>query len=145
MLDPAAVDVAAVMAALFFLIAGWNQVQKFLDRQKDKPAPGEVRAEAAASFVRREDCARTHAAYESQLAEVRKNRIEDAKDGANSRRAIYEQINLVRTDMTSMERRLNAENEARLNKVHGRVDDVLTAVSRVEGKLEAAAEARKGK
>ncbi len=129
-----------ILVSLFALVAGLNQVLRFYDRLKDKPAPADLKKAAAEKFVRREDCLRMHGQLEAQFALVGQQRADDAKDAVGSRKGIYEQIAMVRAEMVQMERRLNEDSETRQEKVHARVDEVLRAVSRVEGKLEAKAE-----
>jgi hypothetical protein len=49
------IEIAAWLACLAFLAWLINQVLKIVDRMKDKPAPGEVRAEAIDRFVHKSD------------------------------------------------------------------------------------------
>jgi hypothetical protein len=41
--SPSSVEVAAWLGCLFFLVAGWNQVERFFDRRTQRGAPGEIR------------------------------------------------------------------------------------------------------
>jgi len=41
--SPTAVEVAAWIGCLFFLVAGWNQVERFFDRRAQRGAPREIR------------------------------------------------------------------------------------------------------
>ena len=70
MIDPGVTEVASVLACLFFLVAGANQVKKFLDGQKDKPAPADVRADLLAQLARTEDCIARHNAAREETAAI---------------------------------------------------------------------------
>ena len=37
---PGAAEIAAFLGCLFFLVAGWNQVERFLDRRAGRHPPG---------------------------------------------------------------------------------------------------------
>lgn len=94
---PEPVALASFMACLFFLVAGYNQVMKALDRQKDKPTAAEVldrcrqlfattdEVRALAARVTSDEAAlRTFEAHVADQGEVRKNFIVqhvDAKCG----------------------------------------------------------------
>jgi hypothetical protein len=36
---PAPAEIAAFLGCLFFLVAGWNQLERFLDRRSRRPGP----------------------------------------------------------------------------------------------------------
>ena len=91
---PNPLDLAAFMGCLFFLFAGYNQVMKALDRQKDKPTAAEVldrcrqlfattdEVKALAARVTSDEAAlRTFEAHVADQGEVRKNFIVDHVDG----------------------------------------------------------------
>src|SRR5512138_4000042 len=40
--SPASLEVAAWIGCLFFLVAGWNQVERFFDRRTQRGAPREI-------------------------------------------------------------------------------------------------------
>ncbi len=39
---PSAVELAGWLGSLFFLVAGWNQVERFLDRRGNRAAPRQI-------------------------------------------------------------------------------------------------------
>ena len=45
---PASVEVAAWIGCLFFLVAGWNQLERFLDRRAQRGAPREIQPQPLA-------------------------------------------------------------------------------------------------
>ena len=47
-MNPNSMEVAAWIGCLFFLIAGWNQVEKFLDRRAQRAAPREIQPQPLA-------------------------------------------------------------------------------------------------
>jgi hypothetical protein len=40
--SPSAAEVAAWLGCLFFLVAGWNQVERFFDRRSNRSSPSEI-------------------------------------------------------------------------------------------------------
>lgn len=46
--SPSAVEVAAWIGCLFFLVAGWNQVETFLDRRGRRGAAREIQPQPLA-------------------------------------------------------------------------------------------------
>jgi hypothetical protein len=47
-MNPNAVELAGWIGCLFFLVAGWNQVEKFLDRRAGRAAPREIQPQPLA-------------------------------------------------------------------------------------------------
>jgi hypothetical protein len=41
-MNPTSLDIAAFLGCLFFLVAGWNQVERFLDRRGHRAGPREI-------------------------------------------------------------------------------------------------------
>lgn len=98
-------------------------------RRQIEPQPLEIKS--VGDMVREKDCLLRHSAMESQIHELRQQRVTDMKDAGFSRKAIYGEIETLRKEMIDMERRLNAADEARTEKVHGRLNDLLTAVAAI--------------
>ncbi len=133
-LDPSPVQVAAFLAVLFFIAAGYNQVMKMVDRWKGRPSPGEVREEAAQLFARQRDFEIHIAANEKQFALLEIKRDEDLDEASDSRKIIYDKIDHMRSELFEAERRISAAGEARIEKVHDRISDVLGEVREIRGK-----------
>lgn len=90
---PDPVALASFMACLFFLVAGYNQIMKAMDRQKDKPTAAEVldrcrelfattdEVKTLAARVALDEAAlRNFEAHVADQGEVRKNFIVDHVD-----------------------------------------------------------------
>jgi len=137
--DPASYQAVGWLVVIVAGIAtGVNQVLKLVDRVKGKgnliaPQPLEVRE--AKELVREQDCVGRHREITQQLRQVQSQRAQDLKEGAESRRGLYERLESFRRDMTEMERRLSAENETRAKDLHNRINDILGAVAEVRGEL----------
>src|SRR5438105_8980520 len=46
--SPTSVELAAWVGCLFFLVAGWNQVERFFDRRTQRGAPREIQPQPLA-------------------------------------------------------------------------------------------------
>jgi len=125
-------------AAFVFMLA--NQALRLKERllgektpQEIFPQPLEVRT--VRDPVSREYCdnnyhasTRRIQAIEQELSELRTERRElSAK--------LEEKIEIVSREIPELERRLNASNEARLEKVHTRINEVLGEVRELRGEL----------
>ncbi len=152
LIDPAAKDVIEVLAGLFFLAGFWNQVQKLIDRQKDKPPPGDVRAELLSAMVRKEECAayrsqqREEAAgIAAQVKEVRElglrldrewqdkldarlDRIQDRQSGEIT--ALHEKVNGIGREVSDM---------------HGQLETTIEQIGRIDTKLDNLAKEKEDK
>jgi len=143
---PEPLALASFVGCAFFLVAGWNQVEKFFDRRKDRPPASEVRAEIVDKFVTKDQCENYHQALERRIAFLDTQRVEDAKDGSVSRSRIYDEMKAiqkttmdelahVRTEMGDMERRLNKADEDRTSDIHDRVNQILGEVREMRGEI----------
>ena len=138
-------QLAGWLVCFFAVVGGVNQVMKLVDRFRGsgheiRPQPLEVRE--AKEFVTNAECLARKAEAErrygeavAQVQELRRERIQDVKEAAVGRKAIYERIDDVKTELDNMERRLNSSNEARLEKVHNRINEILEAVATVRGEV----------
>jgi polyhydroxyalkanoate synthesis regulator phasin len=69
--DPAGyAAIGWIVVSLAALVAMLNQGLKLLDRLKDKPPPGELRAEVIEKFVHRHQCEATHHILSAELTKV---------------------------------------------------------------------------
>lgn len=130
--DPSATEVAAVIGAIVFLIAGWNQVQSLLDRQKDKPAPGDVRAEAVERFVLKSDCAARHLVDKTEHDNI------FSKLGGVERGALARTERLDHEWQARMEKQLSdirAERKADIGELHTKVNKVDRELGEVNSAL----------
>lgn len=113
------VGIAAWLACAAFLIGMINGGMKLLDRAKDRPHPGDVRAEAVDRF-----------ASKTEVSELR--------------RVNNDEHNAIHAKIGGVERGITQRIEARLlemqresndgrDKLHDRINDVLAAVSELRG------------
>lgn len=105
-----------VAVTLFSIAAGTNQLLHLLDRSKEKPAPSET-------YVTREHCATLHQQqheqvrhWGSRLDALENSRLENIS-------AMNEQLDSIRAEI---------KNDIR--SVHTRIDELVRAVGRIEGK-----------
>ena len=131
---------AAWLACAAFVLMLANQAFRLKERllgqrnpQQIFPQPLEVKT--APEPVTREYCdSNYHAstrrikAIEQELGELRIERRESAAK-------LEEQIETVSREIPELERRLNASNEARFEKVHTRINEVLGEVRELRGEL----------
>ena len=67
-LPPNSLEIAAWIGCLFFLVAGWNQVEKFLDRRSQRAAAREIQPQPLA--VAKFDSAVTESLCHSRRREI---------------------------------------------------------------------------
>ena len=137
---PAPVGLAAWLACAAFVLMLANQAFRLKERllgekspQQIFPQPLDVRP--VRDPVSREYCdSNYHAstrrikAIEQELSELRTERRESAAK-------LEEKIETVSREIPEMERRLNAANEARVEKVHNRINEVLGEVRELRGEV----------
>ena len=132
--DTVPIMIAYVMASLAFLMAFVLLSVKVVKELRGKPLAGDVQREAEAKYATMSDCQRKHIALEAELANFRAQRERDLVAQAGARKPLHDDIGKVRSEMGEMERRLNAEDERRTDKLREEIKEVLTAVSRLEGR-----------
>jgi uncharacterized protein YicC (UPF0701 family) len=133
-------EIAAWLACAAFVMMLVNQALRLKERlmgerhgQEIFPQPLEVRA--VGDPVSKEYCDRNHQestgrieAMDQALKEMRQERRESAAK-------LEEQVRTMSRDMPELERRLNAATEARLEKVHHRINEVLGEVRELRGEI----------
>ena len=118
---PDPVALAGFLGCLFFLVAGINAVMKVVDRMRDKPPAGEV-AKHTAEFYATKEQLKDHVS-----ADFQEHSNLWAKIGGLERG--------LRGDLQETERRIVASAEAGRENLHGRINEVLAAVSEVKGEI----------
>jgi len=132
------VGLAAWLACAAFVLMLANQAFRLKERllgeknlQQIFPQPLEIRS--VRDPVSREHCDRNYQAsarrieaIEQELAELRQERREMTAK-------LEEKFESVSREIPELERRLNAANEARLEKVHHRINEVLGEVRELRG------------
>jgi hypothetical protein len=131
---------AAWLACAAFVVMLANQALRLKERllhdkrgQEIFPQPLEVRP--VRDPVSKDYCDRNHHAslrrietVEQELKELRQERRETAAK-------LEQKLECVTRDIPEMERRLNAATEARLEKVHTRINEVLGEVRELRGEI----------
>jgi len=134
------VGLAAWLACAAFVVMLTNQALRLKEKllrekqgQEIFPQPLEVRS--VLDPVSRDYCDRNHQVslrrietVEQELKELRQERRETAAN-------LEQKLEGVTRDIPEMERRLNAANETRLEKVHTRINEVLGEVRELRGEI----------
>lgn len=92
------VHIAGWLACLMFVMGIVKMGIGLVKDLKDKPAPVDVQREAGEKYVSKIACAEQHRGVSERLNFLDQQRINDAKDGAQSRAKIYEEIKAVQTE-----------------------------------------------
>jgi septal ring factor EnvC (AmiA/AmiB activator) len=130
--SPASLEVAVWVGCLFFLAAGWNQVEKFLDRRAERAAPREIQPQPLA--VTRVDLPVSESLCQSRRKEV-----------SNELARLDQELGCLRR-----ERRTEVgELQQKINKVDREVGELRTSIElsnqqlmRIDAKLERMIERR---
>lgn len=121
MATPGAVELAGWLGCLFFLCAGANQVWKLAERARGK-APKPPNEELGATSL----------LLEQRIDDLEKRDAEHDE----GRRKLYEHIDKVRVELMHQMQRVIDAGEQRTVQTHNRINEVLSAVSKVQGALE---------
>jgi SMC interacting uncharacterized protein involved in chromosome segregation len=132
------VGLAAWLACAAFVLMLANQVFRLKERllgekspQQIFPQPLEVRS--AHEPVSREFCESNHHAITRRIEFIEQELRDLREERRKSAATLEEQIQTVSREIPELERRLNAANEARLEKVHNRINEVLGEVRELRG------------
>jgi|SRR5689334_6686175 chromosome segregation ATPase len=122
-------DIAAWIGCLFFLVAGWNQVEKFLDRRTQHAAPSEIRPQPLA--ITQFDQSVTETLCQSRRAELSNEllRLEHELGGLrHERRAdvseLQQKINKVDREVGELRACLELNNQ-QLTRIDAKLDRVI--------------------
>src|SRR5262245_3100619 len=98
------------LGCLAFVIALVNQAMKLDDRMrgtKNEITPQPLEVKAAIEWVRQDECKSRHAqvatrtdGLEKQVQDLRRERLDDVRAAALSRKGIYDAINKTKTEMS---------------------------------------------
>jgi hypothetical protein len=131
---------AAWLACASFLLMLANQAFRFKQRllgeknsQQIFPQPLEVNP--VRDPASRDFCERNHQAASIRIQAVEQELAEVRAERRDSAAKLEAQINTVSREIPEMERRLNAANEVRLEKVHSRINEVLGEVRELRGQV----------
>jgi hypothetical protein len=127
--SPTSVEVAAWIGCLFFLVAGWNQVEQFFDRRANRGAAREIQPQplAVAKFdqpVTESLCRSRHkevgnemARLEQDLGSLRHERRADAGE-------LQQQINKVDREVGELRASMELNNQ-HLMRIDAKLDRVI--------------------
>lgn len=132
--SPTPGDMAAFLGCLFFLVAGANQVMKFLDRNKDKPPASDVRAELVEKFTPK-DVFHAHVAQNLREHENMFSKLGGVERGATARMDALSKEWRAFVDAKFSEM-ATADNSGR-EKLHDRINEILSEVSELRGEIRA--------
>ena len=126
---PAAFEVAAWIGCLFFLVAGWNQVDNFFDRRSRRGAPREIQPQplAVAKFdqpvteslcqSRRQEVANELARLEQEIESLRLERRTDVGE-------LQQKINKVDREVGELRTSIDLNNQ-QLMRIDAKLDRVI--------------------
>jgi hypothetical protein len=126
---PAAFELAAWIGCLFFLVAGWNQVDSFFDRRSRRGAPREIQPQplAVAKFdqpvteslcqVRRQEVSRELARLEQEIESLRHERRTDVGE-------LQQKINKVDREVGELRASIELNNQ-QLTRIDAKLDRVI--------------------
>ena len=128
-MNPNAVELAAWIGCLFFLVAGWNQVEAFLDRRTQKGARREIQPQPLA--VTKFDQAVTETLCQSRRREISSElqRLEHDLGGVRrDRRAevieLQQKINKVDREVGELRTSIELNNQ-QLMRIDAKLDRVI--------------------
>jgi len=136
----APVGLAAWLACAAFILMMANQAFRLKERVLGEKSPHQIfpqplEVKSVRDPASRDHCDRNYQmsvrrieAIEAELNELRNERRESAAK-------LEQKIESVSREIPEMERRLNAANEARLEKVHNRINEVLGEVRELRGEV----------
>lgn len=106
------------------LVLGANAVDEFIGRRKDKPSPADVANQSAEAYQPKGDYAsKRDLAEHRQSVENRLNKIDD-------------DISELRKEAKQDRNDIIKAGEDRAGKLHDRIDDILKAVAKIQGRIE---------
>src|SRR5690242_13984863 len=128
-MTPSSMELAAWIGCLFFLIAGWNQVEKFLDRRAQRGAPREIQPQPLA--VTKFDQPVTETLCQSRRREISNEllRLEHELGGLrHDRRAdvseLQQKINKVDREVGELRASIELNNQ-QLTRIDAKLDRVI--------------------
>ncbi len=132
------VGLAAWLACAAFVLMLANQAFRLKERllgekspQQIFPQPLEVRSAREPAW--REFCEGNHRASTRRIETIEQELRDLREERRESAGKLEEKIETVGREIPELERRLNAANEARLEKVHNRINEVLGEVRELRG------------
>jgi hypothetical protein len=114
---PLPYEIAAVLGALFFLLAGWNQLQRFMDRHREKPIPADT-------YRTMNECKVLHVGVDQRIEDLKKFAAEIPVQLREDRRDMYHRIVEVEKGLASVQATLDTLGQ-RLSLMDPKLDRLL--------------------
>lgn len=133
-------ELAAWLGCAAFVMMLSNQALRLKERllgesQGREISPQPLEVKAVADPVSREYCDHNYQASSRRLDTLEQALLEMRQERRESATKLEEQIRTVSRDIPELERRLNAATEARVEKVHNRINEVLGEVRELRGEI----------
>lgn len=127
--SPTSLEIAVWLGVLFFLVAGWNQVEKFFDRRTQRGAPREIQPQPLS--VARFDQPVTESLCQSRRQEVRNEllRFQRELDSLRDERrsdvgGLQQKINKVDREVGELRASIELNNQ-QLARIDAKLDRVI--------------------
>lgn len=128
-MSPTPIELAAWIGCLFFLVAGWNQLERFLDRRANRGAPREIQPQPLA--VARFDPPVTESVCHSRHADLNREvvRLDHELDGLRSERRadvgqLQQQLGKVDREVGELRACIELNNQ-QLTRIDAKLDRVI--------------------
>ena len=133
-------EIAAWLACAAFVMMLVNQAFRLKEpltgeRHGQEIFPKPLEVKTVADPATKEYCDRNHQASSRRLEALEQALLEMRQERRDSAAKLEEQVRTVSRDIPELERRLNAATEARLEKVHHRINEVLGEVRELRGEI----------
>src|ERR1043166_1130323 len=133
-------ELAAWLACAAFVLMLANQALKlkqrlFGERNPQQIFPQPLEIKAVKDPVSREYCDNNYHANTRRMKAIEQELNELRAERRESSAKLEEKIETVSREIPEMERRLNAANEVRVEKVHNRINEVLGEVRELRGEV----------
>ena len=129
LITPPPLEIAAWLGGLFFLVAGWNQVERFFDRRTQRPSPREIQPQPLA--VTKFDQPVTETLCQTRRQEVRNEllRLQRELDSLRDERrsdvgALQQKINKVDREVGELRASIELNNQ-QLARIDAKLDRVI--------------------
>ena len=128
-MNPNSIELAAFIGCLFVLVAGWNQVEKFLDRRAQRAAPHEIQPQplAVTKFdqpvsetlcqSRRREISHEVLRLENEVGGLRRDRRADVAE-------LQQKINKVDREVGELRASIDLNNQ-QLTRIDAKLDRVI--------------------
>jgi DNA repair exonuclease SbcCD ATPase subunit len=127
--SPGGLEVAAWLGCLFFLVAGWNQVERFFDRRAQRSEPREISPQPLS--VAKFDPPVTESRFQSRQREVAQEvaRLQQELDTLRQERRteifeLQQKINKVDREVGELRSSIETNNQ-QLNRIDAKLDRVI--------------------